>query len=57
MWRLVESLALWEVDHGIARWCDDGTTELTPRGLGLYATVAFAGFVLACAFEGGAYLG
>ena len=57
MWRLIESLALWEVDHGIARWCDDGTTELTPRGFGLYAAVCLAGFVLACAFEGGAYLG
>lgn len=57
MWRLVESLGLWEVDHGIARWRDDGTTELTPRGFGLYAVVCLVGFVLACAFEGDAYLG
>ena len=57
MWRIVESLALWEVSHGIARWSDDGTTELTPRGFGLYAVVCLVGFVLACAFEGDAYLG
>lgn len=57
MWLIVESIALWEVDHGIARWRDDGTTELTPRGFGLYVAIAFAGFVLACAFEGSAYLG
>lgn len=58
MWRLVEALGLWEVDHGLAEWSEDGTcTNLTPRGMALYLAVSLAGFCLACWFEGNAYLG
>lgn len=57
MWRVIEAIGLWEVDHGIARWTEDGTsTDLTPRGFALYLAVVFVGFCLACAFEGSAYL-